>query len=249
MKNRPLILVLLLISAIFVFGQDYPSFPIGQYWQFPDARSLSLGGAGSVSLNAPGAMLYNPAALTQIQNPVEGALSLSIRKLDERRSFPLYDRFDGIVAQGIYAINNNWYFRPQGAVAFRLPFAGLNNLTFAAGSFTEIDQNYNYLEEVRQNIFGDSLVAYNRIEFNGALQRYGVAAAAPVDLLPGFSLGVQAGVLQGSLDNINCLPRHRENHGGSICRSALYSEIQLDRRARCRTAGGNRIPAEAECGV
>jgi hypothetical protein len=199
MRISILSITLIFLFASFTFSQNYPSFPIGQYWQFPDARSLSLGGGGSVSLNSPAAILYNPAALTQIDHFAAGQFSLSLRKLEERRSYPLYDRFSGIIGDGIYAVNDNWFSRPQGALAIRLPLKGIPAISLAAGSFTEVDQNYKYLEEVRQNIFGDSLEAYNRIDFTGALQRYSFAGAATLPFLPKLSLGVQAGILKGSL--------------------------------------------------
>ncbi len=202
MRNSALYLILTLMMVAFGFAQNYPSFPVGQYWQFPDARSLALGGAGSVSLDAPTAMFYNPAALTGIDHSVKGNVSLNLRKLEERRAYPLYDRFDGVTARGIYAINNNWYLRPEGTVAAAVPQSFLPGLTVAAGSFTEIDQNYQYLEEVRENEFGDALLAYNRIEFDGALQRYGLALAAPLPVLPDLSLGFQAGMLDGHLDYV-----------------------------------------------
>ncbi|MFZ0390540.1 MAG: hypothetical protein WAN36_08765 [Calditrichia bacterium] len=197
---RILLFSFLLFLTSSLWAQSYPFFPIGRYWHFPDARSLSMGGAGSVSLNTPGAMFYNPAALVQIPATAAAQLSLSGHKLDERRSYPLYDRFDGIIGKGVYAINNNWYFQPQGAIAVQLPGNVLPNLTLAAGSFTEIDQNYQYTEEVRQNIFGDSLLAYNRIQIDGSLRRYGIAVAAEMPNLPALSLGIQAGILDGSLD-------------------------------------------------
>lgn len=200
MMNKVFSFFLILLMSAAVGAQNYPSFPVGEYWQFPDARSLSMGGAGSVSLHTPGAILYNPAALTGIRQQLSAQVSLSGRKMEERRGYPLYDRFDGIIGNGIYAINNNFYFKPQGAIAFRLPVSTLPGLTLAAGSFTELDQDYLYNEEVRKNIFGDSLMAYNRIEYSGGLQRYSIAAATGFSFLPGLSVGLQAGFLSGSLD-------------------------------------------------
>lgn len=200
MRNKIITLMVLITFAGIGFTQNYPSFPVGERWYFPDARSLSLGGAGSVSLSAPGAMLYNPAALTGISHSLVGEISLSNRKLEERRSYPLYDRFDGILGDGIYAINNNWYLQPEGAAAVSLPLKTIPGLTVALGSFVEVDQDYQYLEEVRKNIFGDSLMAYNRIEYDGTLRRYGMAIAAPLPFYPAVSVGMQMGMLKGSLD-------------------------------------------------
>ena len=190
----------MLLVSVSLLAQRYPSYPVGQYWSFPDARSLSLAGAGSVSLSAPGALLYNPAALTQINDPVSLDLTLSSWKLEERRSYPLYDRFDSYLVNSTYALNNNWYSHPQGAVAVKLPFSGIPALTLAAGIYSEIDYRYNYLEEVRENIFGDPIIAYNRIDANGVLQRYSTALAMNIPGLPNLAVGLQAGILDGSND-------------------------------------------------
>jgi hypothetical protein len=194
------IISFLLLAAATLLAQNYPSYPIGQYWSFPDARALSLAGAGSVSLAAPGAVLYNPAALSQMNSPLSFDLTVSSRKLEERRSYPLYDRFDSYLVNSTYALNNNWYSRPQGAAAIKLPFLGIPSFTFAAGIFTEIDYRYNYLEEVRENIFGDPLIAYNRIQAKGILQRYSTGLAMNIPAFPQLAVGLQAGILSGSSD-------------------------------------------------
>ncbi len=199
MKMNGFLLILLLMVS-FLLAQNYPSFPVGEYWMFPDARSLALGGAGSVSLHQPSAILYNPAALTGTTGRITAQFTMNVRKMEEHRSYPLYDRFDGVITDAIYALNNNYYYSPEGAVSFRLPFASLPQLTLGIGSFVEIDQNYKYDEEVRENIFGDSLLAYNHIYYDGGLRRYSFALAASMPFLPALSLGIQTGFFSGSLD-------------------------------------------------
>jgi hypothetical protein len=198
MMNK--IIPFLLLAAVTLLAQNYPSYPIGQYWSFPDARALSLAGAGSVSLAAPGAILYNPAALSQINSPLSLDLTIFSRKLEERRSYPLYDRFDSYLVNSTYALNNNWYSWPQGAAAVKLPFLGIPSLTLAAGIFSEIDYRYSYLEEVRENIFGDPLIAYNQIQANGVIKRYSTGLAMDIPTFPRLAVGLQAGFLNGSSD-------------------------------------------------
>jgi hypothetical protein len=190
----------LLTMVVPLFAQNYPNFPIGQTWQFPDARSLALGGAGTVSLAAPGAMIYNPASLTQIDKTMSLDISLSSRKLEERRSYPLYDRFDSILLNSTYVINNNWYPEFQGGLTFNIPAGKMSPLVVAVGTYLEIDHEYTYLEEVRENIFGDRLIAYNRIRAEGTLRRYAAAISSAFPPLPGLSLGIQAGLLQGNIN-------------------------------------------------
>jgi len=193
-------LFILLAMIATMLPQTYRYFPIGQTWQFPDARSLALGGAGSVSLAAPGAMLYNPGSLTQIDKTVSLDISLNSRKLEERRSYPLYDRFESFLINSTYVINNNWYPEFQGGLVFNIPAAGIPSLVIATGTYLETDHQYTYLEEVRENVFGDRLIAYNQIRAAGILRRYSAAVAGAVPALSGLSLGIQAGLLQGNVE-------------------------------------------------
>ncbi len=203
MQKTFLILFLLLMNNDFLLTQNYSSFPIGQSWIFPDARSLGLAGAGTVSLGAPGAVLLNPAALTLVNQSITTNFSLNLHKLEERRSYPLYDRFDSFLLYSTYVLNDNWYTQPQGGVAVRIPWSVIPRLTIALGAFPEIDYHYRYREEVRENIFGDQLIAYNRIEANGLLRRYSIALAGNVPGANKLSVGIQAGMLKGSVDYVS----------------------------------------------
>lgn len=177
------------------FGQSVPTFPIGEYWQFPDARSLGLAGAGSMSQHSIGALMMNPAALGGDDRGFQVQFSNSARSLEERRAFPVFDRFDDISSLGVYALNNNWFTGFQGGISYNFGEGFLKSV--GIGSFSEIDQNYLYEEEVRSNIFGDALLAYNRIEFDGKLQRYALGAA--FNVAKNLDLGVQVGLLNGNL--------------------------------------------------
>ncbi len=83
-------------------------------------------------------------------------------------------------------------------MATRLPLLKKFNITVAAGIYGEIDYRYSYLEEVRQNVFGDPLIGYNRINMDGMVQRYTIGLAMNIPSLPRLSLGVQAGILSGT---------------------------------------------------
>ncbi len=200
MMKKYFMLFILLMMTTSLFPQNYPNFPIGQTWQFPDARSLALGGAGTVSLAAPGAMIYNPASLSQVEKSLSLDISLSSRKLEERRSYPLYDRFESFLVNSTYVINNNWYPELQGGLAFKVPAGRIPSLVIAVGTYLEIDHQYTYVEEVRENIFGDQLIAYNRINASGTLRRYSAAIASAIPPIPALSIGLQAGLLQGNVD-------------------------------------------------
>ncbi|MCB0306540.1 MAG: hypothetical protein KDI38_22450 [Calditrichaeota bacterium] len=192
------ILTLLLGFAGALLAQNEPAFPIGEQWQFPDARTLGMGGAGSVSNTSAAALLQNPAALAGNEAGLHLQLSPSGRKLEERRAFPIYDRFGSFLTDGIYAVNEHWFTQVQGGLQYNFETIPLLK-SLALGAYSEYDQNYTYEEEVRENDFEreQAPFAYNKLNYDGSLTRYAFGAA----FQPAASVhaGVQVGILNGEL--------------------------------------------------
>lgn len=198
MRKLLALLFLHLIITANVFPQTYDTFPIGEFWQFPDARTLGLAGAGSIS-NPSGASLFlNPAALSKNESKLALQVSGAVTKLEERRSYPIYNRIGDVIEQGIYAVNNNWHPYFQGDLLMGLNIGAFPYLkAIAIGIHNDVNQDYKYEEEVRENIFGDSLFAYNEIGYGGKLNRYSAGAAFNAGM--GIHLGFQVGILRGDL--------------------------------------------------
>ncbi len=197
-------LCLLTFLAGSIFSQNFIAFPVGEYWHFPDARTLGLAGAGSVSNSAIGALLMNPAAMAANKPGLQVNVATRARSLEERRSFPIFDRFNDINQFGIYAINSNWFANFQGGIQYNLDIASFPWLkSVAAGAFEEVDQSYEYNEEVRENVFPDDPLAINRIKFDGQLTRYSFGAAFRI--AEPLDIGFQIGILQGDLDQIRTI--------------------------------------------
>lgn len=198
-------LLIILATIIFIGGpaeaQSLLAYPVGEYWQFGNARSLSMAGSGAASTSGTAALMLNPAVMSQQQAGWRLQFSPTIRNTEERRSFPVFNRIDDIVQQGIYALNDNWYLPLQGGAQFtfdrdRVPFLR----SIAIGVFDEINQNYDYFEEVRVRDFDDekNALAYNEIVIDGKLTRLSFGAA--VEVIDKLSAGLQIGVLRGDLD-------------------------------------------------
>jgi hypothetical protein len=193
-----LLSVIILCLCGLLHAQNFPAFPAGEYWQFPDARTLGLAGAGSVSNTSAGALMLNPAAMANHSPGITLDFSPAARHLDERRSFPLFDRFGDINQFNIYAINGNWFSHLQGGLQYTFGESVRYLKSLAAGVFNEINHNYEYLEEVRQNTFPDDPLAYNTIRYEGKLTRYSFGAA--LQFMERLNVGLQAGLLSGNLD-------------------------------------------------
>lgn len=181
-----------------VVAQNQTSFPVGEYWQFQDARTLGMAGSGSISNITPGALLENPSALLLGKSVLEIQVTENIRNLEERRSFPIYNRIDDITQKGIYAINDHWFSYFQGGVKLRTQLGGIP-VAAAVGVFNEFDLNYRYDEQVRENIFGDALIAINKIRYEGRVLRYALGGA--LQPTEGLRLGFHLGILKGDLSS------------------------------------------------
>ena len=207
-------------------AQNLISFPVGESWLFPDARTLGLAGGGSVSNSSLSALLLNPAAMAMNKPGVELMASSRGRSLQERRSFPLFDRFEDINALNTYVVNTNLFWSFQGGAQYNFgkpPIPYLKSL--AVGVFNEVDQEYQYVEEVRENVFPDDPLAFNAIQFSGKLTRISGGAAFQVNRL---NLGVQAGVLTGNLDqraSVTFVDEKDENLSQSTTRSKSNTPI------------------------
>ena len=222
---------ILLISIVFfanstLFAQNLISFPVGEYWLFPDARTLGLAGGGSVSNSSLSALLLNPATMAMNEPGMEFMVSSRGRSLQERRSFPLFDRFEDINALNTYVVNSNLFWSFQGGAQYSFGKSPIPYLkSVAVGAFNEVDQEYEYIEEVRENVFPDDPLAFNAIQFSGKLTRISAGAAFQVDRL---SLGLQAGVLTGNLDqrtSVTFVDVKDENLSQSTTRSKSNTPI------------------------
>ncbi len=196
MKYIFYLLILMMMFSGVAFSQNLISFPVGDEWRFPDSRTLGMGGAGSVSNSSPAALMLNPAALSLSSGGLHLSVSGNVRNLEERRSFPVFNRFDDIIENGIYVVNDNWFMDLQSGAQYGLNWASFPYLkSIAVGVFEEVDQNYEYVEEVRANDFDaeQSVLAYNEIHLDGRLQR--VSLGAGLQFRENLNLGFQVGFL------------------------------------------------------
>lgn len=173
-------LVLLLLLGINSFAQqlemNFNRMDYGFENQYLTARSLGLAGAGVAGDDAYASVLINPALTVYSESWLNFNAGLSIYKLEEDRSYPYYDNFGGFVDYGSYVFNKYWYSQFYGVISSRLPFKSLMGLSIATGFIPFQSFDYDYLEEVRSNDYGDALLAYNHLTSKGVLN------AVPFDI-------------------------------------------------------------------
>ncbi len=202
--------LVLLISSLST-AQTYLDFPIGTAWRFTDARTLGLGGAGVASLTGSASLLLNPATLSLQQSGLLIQVHPALRKLQETRAYPLYNRIDDIIYKSIYAANNHYFNTWQGGISWKPRQAVFRWVSaISAGVFTERDLNYRYVEEVRENVFGDTLLARNQLTHTGTITRYTAGLALrPVKWV---TLGLQLGFLRGNLSHDSTISFYKRGY-------------------------------------
>ena len=205
-------LILLFIFCTNSFAQqlemNFSRINYGYENQYITARSLGLAGAGVAGDDASASIFLNPALAVYSKSWLNLNTGLSVYKLEEDRSFPYYDNFGGFVDYGSYVYNKYWYSQFYSVLTSRLPFDNLLGLSIATGFVPFQSFDYDYLEEVRSDYYGDALLAYNQISSDGVLNAIPFNIAfKPVDKLLSdskISIAIGAGVkiLTGSINQL-----------------------------------------------
>ena len=207
------VLIILLLITMNSFAQqlemNISRMNYGAENQYLSARSLGLAGAGVAGDDAYASVLLNPALAVYSQSWLNLNAGLSIYKLEEDRSFPYYDNFGGFVDYGSYVFNKYWYSQFYGVITSRLPFDNLMDLSIATGFIPFLSFDYDYLEEVRSDYYGDALLAYNKLKSEGVLNAIPFNIAfKPYDGLlldrqVSVAIGAGVNVLTGSIEQLD----------------------------------------------
>jgi hypothetical protein len=199
MNKYVALIFLFLISTLAAQNTDLTRSQInyGTFRDFHNARSLGMGGSGIAGGFAIHSAMLNPALITQNQNNIEVSALGLVYNLEEDRSYPYYDNFGGFVDYGTYVFNSNTYGDFAINAIYRLPILSAYNLNVGLGYNSLIGFNYDYLEEVRSDQFGDDLLAYNKINSDGIFKEVNVVLGA--NLIPSVGLGLKLGFLTGSV--------------------------------------------------
>ena len=210
MKYYGLILLFMFCTNSFAqqLEMNFSRINYGYENQYMTARSLGLAGAGVAGDDASASIFLNPALAVYSKSWLNLNTGLSVYKLEEDRSFPYYDNFGGFVDYGSYVYNKYWYSQFYSVLTSRLPFDNLLGLSIATGFVPFQSFDYDYLEEVRSDYYGDALLAYNQISSDGVLNAIPFNIAfKPVDKLLSdskISIAIGAGVkiLTGSINQL-----------------------------------------------
>lgn len=208
-----LTLIILLLLSVNSFSQqlemNFSRIHYGDENQYLTARSLGLAGAGIAGDDAYASVLINPALAVYSESWLNLNTGLSIYKLEEDRSYPYYDNFGGFLDYGSYVFNKYWYSQFYGIITSKLPIENLMGLSVSTGFIPFQSFDYDYLEEVRSNGYGDALLAYNHLTSEGVLN------AIPFDIafIPfngklmdkhvSLALGGGINMLTGSIEQYN----------------------------------------------
>lgn len=185
-KTYFILTLIILLMPVLALGQGLNELEFGYNAAGPDGKLTATSGVGVASNLSPMGVFINPA---QIQTEkVLFSMSVSGFRLEERRAFPVYDRFDGVVTKGTYVVNDYTYADPWFIIGTGL----LPKFSFSLYHRPFKSFEYDYTEQVRDNIFGDFVIAENVIKGKGMIKLTGVNIAYQIN--SNLSVGVNAGI-------------------------------------------------------
>jgi len=233
--------ITILLLIVWVPAQTYFNqlFPVST--ELTSTRSLGMGMAGVATSTGYGNIWSNPALLNPGNNLGIVTFSASLERVEEQRSFPVFDMFDDVVADNIYVSNRNWYNNISAGILLNLPLglrAGLARMTFW-------DFKYDYLEEVRGslpsgNYNRDPMAGYHKIHREGHISATSLGLAfSPLSILDlGFGLHLLAGNDLLDRGGIEVYDDNNPDEALAAFADTLYiSEMELDGNPMVITGG------------
>ena len=198
MKKYSLLIGFILL-VVQVFGYSLLEQIDGNYVTNIDSRSAAMGGAsvaGGISLFDA---LLNPANLTFKDSPFGAAFNLQVVKNEDKRSFPMYNFFDGYVDDATYVSNENYFNNIALGVYGTYK---MDDLSFSGGLFFRPYLNFDcdYQEQVRNDENSDNdnyppIIANNLIEGVGNINK--TSFMFGLNFQNRYALGLEIGMLKG----------------------------------------------------
>lgn len=193
-KSSRYLVVSLILTITMSYTQSYFSLIFPQGTEVRSAKSLSMGWTGTASSIGIDNVWTNPALL-ETQNRFSVSLNGYLRRIEEKRAYPVMDMFDDVVVNNTYAANRNWDTDAAGGLVIALP----KQLTLGLGQSVFWDITYDYAEEVRGSLPSgtynrDPLRGYHEINRSGKIMS--TDAGLNVSMLPMFKFGLGVHLLR-----------------------------------------------------
>lgn len=198
-----LIFSMMLFATLTLSAWSITDNYFGNRFDSPDARSFSMGNAGSFNDLRPFGIASNPANLTLMKKRLGFQVNAFVNRNEDNRSVPLYNSFDNYIDDAVYASNINFFDNYSVAGLAVLPMGGFR---LGVGGFYRPLLSFTgiYEEEIRNNRNTDNdtypeKVAINMIENDGLLNQtagvasFGMALGEYADL----NFGVEYSLLSG----------------------------------------------------
>lgn len=166
---------LMLLSAAPLAADSITDSYFGNKYDGFEARSFSMGAAGSFNDLRPFGIAINPANLTLMNKAFGAQGALSITRNEDNRHVPLYNSFDNYVDDAVYASNINFFDSYAGAAFGAIKLYGFK---LGLGGYYKplLSFDGKYREEIRNNRNTDNdgypeKLATNAIENEGRLNQ------------------------------------------------------------------------------
>ncbi len=195
----------LIVVVVFLAASAFAFSPQGRYYGDPivgiTARSLSMGEVGLIGATGAIEGVRNPAQLSALSSGFHIEASGMFPQTIESRSFPIYDGFDGVLADNQYVSTSMGDAQFAIGLSFSMKSEAGTPWTVALVSKPSLDYYYKFKEEIRDRFSTGGLQdrVRGRVEdkTEGARRWSGIAASFPI--MQSLSAGVAVGMNSGSI--------------------------------------------------
>lgn len=186
-------ITIILLTTGFSFSQSFFSQLASYHPMASSPRSLGLGFVSLASDGLPAALETNPAMISGNKKVIL-TTDLDLKRISEKRSFPVIDSFGDFLTNNIYVANKNYYLNGALGVIYR----PLRQLSLGVNVSSKNVSYFRYVEEVRGTVYGyynrDPLVGYHMMGNSCKVVYYTLGVAGQVfkrvDVGLSFSSGV-----------------------------------------------------------
>jgi len=212
MKKLLKAIAIILILTVLGFSQSFFSSLSGYLPTSQSSKSLGLAFVSFASEGLPITLENNPSLIYGTGKIVLSA-DFDIKRIFEKRSFPVIDSFGDFLTNNVYVANKNYYLNGGFGFIYR-PF---QRLSIGINIRTSDESYFKYTEEVRGSVYGyynrDPLVGYHMMSNYSKVIHYtmGIATHIMKGLNLGFSFSLTNGEKTDYFYEINAMEGYASN--------------------------------------
>ncbi len=182
MYRKIIILLLTVLAVGTLSGYSLNESHYGYKLNTFDATAVSMGNTGTAGSSNPLGITLNAINTLNQNNTYGFETSINANKVEDKRSFPMYNSFNSYINESTYTAQENIFYNIGTAIVGKYDLDNNNHFGFGLYMTPKYSFEGKYNEEVRNNDNSNddnypAKIAVNKIDNEGAIYVYGLALA------------------------------------------------------------------------